>query len=53
MVTNAPEFYFTVVLDKGEIQRLELIIDFMALEFRGYPPEGNEYIHSSRRRRRI
>lgn len=47
MVTNVPEFYFTVILDKGEIQRLEPIIDFMALEFCGYPPKGNEYIHSS------
>lgn len=51
MVTNFPEFYFITVLDKGEIQRLEPIIDFMALEFHEYPPEGNEYIHSTRRRR--
>lgn len=29
-VTNVPEFSFTVILDKGEIQRLEPVIDFMA-----------------------
>lgn len=29
---------------------LESIIDFMALEFHEYPPEGNEYIPSTQRR---
>lgn len=32
-VTNVPEFSFTVILDKGEIQRLEPVIDFMASSF--------------------
>lgn len=32
-VTNVPEFSFTAILDKGEIQRLEPVIDFMAQSF--------------------
>lgn len=46
MVTNLAKFYFIIILDKGELRRLEHIIDFMTLEFHEDPLEGNGYIHS-------